>query len=114
MSRGKGRAWTQSELGSKLEEYYSKTAKPNARAPWEDDKPFMNVALVRWPVDCESCAEGGYQSSSARQRMRLRHEGYRMIVDTRRQVEALAFAGQAALLTLSGKQPAASASEEAK
>lgn len=103
MGRGKGRQWTQSELGKNLENYYARRG-VNAMSPWEEDEVFMKLALVRWPVDCEAAAGSTGMNQSARQRLRLRHEGYRMISDLRLQVEALAEAGEAALSALGGRR----------
>ncbi len=78
---------TQSELAENLEQWYVNRASnvelrggANA-ADWEKDKVFMALALSLWPVDMESAGEMDHHSTSARMRLRLRHEGFRGATD---------------------------------
>lgn len=94
---------TQSELGARLEKYYSSREAKTALAEWERDEVFMGLAATLWPVDFEAAAIHGYQAQSARQRFRLRHEGFRAVTNARDQIEGLRAAAKFALEKLDGK-----------
>ena len=87
---------TQSELGARLEKYYAQRSVKSELAEWERDEVFMAVAATTWPVDFEIASQG-YPGQSARQRLRLRHEGFIVLTNARQQVEALQVAATRAL-----------------
>lgn len=93
---------SQSELGARLETYYARRNVKSDLADWERDEVFMAVAMTTWPVDCEM-AYDGYQGQSARQRLRLRHEGFRALTNARLQIEALRAAAIEALAKLDAR-----------
>ena len=103
---------TQSELAVALEDYYRRrrSVSDAALADWERDEAFMALAHALWPVDCEGAKQGGYPAQSARQRLRMRHEGFSALTQARVCIEAFAVAAQAALGALSPPTPGASAS----
>lgn len=73
-------------IARNLEAWYARRqqAGERATAPWERDKVFVALALALWPMDMEAAA---YQS--ARQRLRLRWEGFHACADGALQLEAL-------------------------
>lgn len=79
---------SQSELGARLEAYYQRRSVKSELAEWERDEAFMALAMTLWPADFEIAYEG-YRGQSARQRLRLRHEGFRAIIGARLQIAAL-------------------------
>ena len=48
----------------------------SALSDWEKDDDFLEFALRKYPRDMASVGRGGYQSQTARQSLRLRHESF--------------------------------------
>lgn len=82
--------------GDELERYlaWRREAEHPPLAAWERDKAFLALAVTLWPDDAEGSALG---RESNRQRMRLRYEGYRALVDAKGQIQALRDAAATAL-----------------
>lgn len=75
---------------------------PPPIAEWERDTAFVALALARFPLDMEQAKTGGYKAQHARQRLRLIHKGFRLIVDARAEAQALLLAAQETVSALSG------------
>lgn len=74
-------------------------------ADWEQDHAFLALATAEYPLDMEMARMETYKAQSARQRLRLRWEGYRLVLGARQKIEALHAAAGLALESLSETPP---------
>jgi hypothetical protein len=75
---------------------------PDNFADWERDEAFVALALARYPLDMEQARMGAYKGQSARMRLRLIHEGFRLLTNAREEIVALGQAATEALARLEG------------
>jgi hypothetical protein len=81
-------------MSTKTEEYLERrhAAREADLAEWESDAVFLELAAVTWPDDFDKACKPGYRAQSARDRLRLRWQGYRAIERAKEQVEGLGVA----------------------
>jgi hypothetical protein len=88
------------QISDELARYLARVGERARRvADWERDAPFVAMALARFPEDMEGCALG---RESNRSRMRLRYQGYTMLSNARKEVEAIRAAADSALAAMGG------------
>jgi hypothetical protein len=94
-------------LEERLERWYSDrtTNQATLLADWERDRAFLAIAVTQYPADIELARLTSYKAQSARQRLRLRWEGFHLMRNARQQMQALADASQILMAELDGQHP---------
>lgn len=95
-------------IAARLEKWLTDRQKHSGTplADWEQDEAYLALVAVEYPLDMELARMETYKAQSARQRLRLRYEGYLLLRDARRKIEALRAAAEVALDSLDRKTTA--------